>query len=156
MPSRKLLALVVLLSCAPGGAAAAGFNGALCYRVHFTQRDLGYVDETFYQKIQVTRPTTKTCFIQSLAQPADDYPAVYTGMCIFGDQIYLNMVGTQRHLNEPWADTEIMQVTLDKTSLNGDFYQVSHDYNTATGQLDDAYSVGTFTKVDDRLCASAQ
>lgn len=143
---------IALLLWSDMGYTLPSFSGDICYSVHFTKRNLTPVDETFSGKLHVKKINSKTCSLYLLAPQQDDGPGVFTGDCILADKIYVNMVETQIHTSEPWVDSEIFQVAIERDTLNGTFHQISHDYNTSTGEVDNGYASGTFTKVDKNNC----
>ncbi len=128
-------------------ALALTFNGDICYKVRYTQRETGAVNESINIKLHVKSLDANTCVAHSVITVPGDNPAFVSGTCSIGPtNIYLNLVETQVH-KENWVDSEIMQVRLDPATLNGTIRVFSHDYDTMTHSFGDGYASGTLTKI---------
>jgi len=145
--TRAFAAASALFFAAGNEALALTFSGDLCYKFHITQRETGPVNETYTGKFHVKPLDASTCVVHSLDAVPDDHLWFATGTCRLGSPtIYMNLTATNVHIDDG-VDTEIMQVRLASTTLNGTFRRVSNDYNPSTHTVDGSYSSGTLTKI---------
>jgi hypothetical protein len=130
-----------------GWSSAPVFSGDFCYKSHVTQRDTGPVNETFTLKIHVKSIDESTCVTTMLVAVPNDNPFFSSGTCIISSSIiYINFTGIQLH-KVNWVDTSILQMKLDRVSLNGTFSEISHDYNSSTHSFSEGHASGTVTKI---------
>lgn len=81
---------------------------------------------------------------QGYVIPPDDLPYVLSGSGVLtGDNLILTLTSSQEH-NSQWLDTGILQVSLNKATLSGTFYEVRTDLSPIR-TYSDGYSIGTLT-----------
>jgi hypothetical protein len=74
----------------------------------------------------------------------DDFPVMLSGSgVLLEDTLYLTLGDSQNHTDNSSDDTGILRVTINKSTLNGDFYEVSTDLDTSDKQIQHGYSIGT-------------
>ena len=79
----------------------------------------------------------------------NDGPFVMSGSGFMsGNTLTFTCRASQSHTSSPWRDGGVVQLSIDKTTLNGTFYSIGYDFNTDPGDriFDDRYSSGTLTR----------
>lgn len=79
----------------------------------------------------------------------DDGPVVMSGSgFLMGNTLEFTLCISQYHTSNTWRDTSTGHLSLDKTSLNGTFYDIGYDFKTdpTDRKFDGRYSVGTLTR----------
>jgi hypothetical protein len=79
----------------------------------------------------------------------DDGPVVMSGSgFMMGNTLEFTVSMSQNHTSNTWRDSSTGRLSLDRTTLNGTFYDIGHDFKTdpADRRFDGRYSAGTLTR----------
>jgi hypothetical protein len=79
----------------------------------------------------------------------DDGPVVMSGSGFMtGNTLEFTVSVSQYHTSNTWRDSSTGHLSLDRTTLNGTFYDIGHDFKSdpADRRLDDRYSTATLTR----------
>ena len=138
-----LLGLALLVP-APGWAQTPAYVGKVCIVSTVTTRQSGPVTP---QVIPIQLDATNlgaNVYAVSGAVTTGESPFVLTGTAIVvGGDLYFNMTTTQQH-PDGWRDTGVNQTRLNLSTMQGTFYEIGHDFSTATGTFDNSrYTAGT-------------
>lgn len=141
---RLALAALPLLWATAAAAQVPAYVGKVCLISTVTTRQTGPVAaQVLPILLDVTNLGANTYSVVGSVNPGDQ-PFVVAGTAsIIGGELYFNMTTTQRH-SDGWMDTGINQTRLNLSTMQGSFYEIGHDYNTANGQFDNSrYTAGT-------------
>ena len=88
--------------------------------------------------------------MQGYVNATGDGPVIFSGGgVLIGETLYLTLAATQQHTSNDWLDTDVIHVQLNRTTLNGTFYGVGHDFKTSSAGpspfFDSRFTEGTFT-----------
>jgi hypothetical protein len=142
---RHALAALPLLWAAAVPAQVPAYVGKVCLTSTVTARQTGPVTPQVVPiLLDVTNLGANTYSVMGAVTPGGDQPFVVAGTgTVIGGDLYLNMTTTQTHA-DGWMDTGINQTRLNLSTLQGTFYEIGHDFNTANGQFDvSRYTAGT-------------
>ena len=74
----------------------------------------------------------------------DDFPIVLTGSgVLLNDTLYLTLADSQNPTDNSSDGTGILRVTINKSTLDGNFYEVGTDLDTSYKIIDHSYCIGT-------------
>jgi hypothetical protein len=121
------------------------------WTLSITLREHGPVSESASMTGAITRMGGTYYSFQGYVNVQDDGPFILAGGgVLIGDILYLNLTGTQKHTGNDWRDTEVLHAELDKTTLNGTFFSVGHDFDVSTAgttqNFDTRFQAGTLTR----------
>jgi hypothetical protein len=127
------------------------YLGQSTWTITCTLDDEGEEGGSFTMTGAITRMGGTYYSFQGYVIQQDDDPFIMVGGGVLvGNILYLNMTGTIKHTGSDWRDTEVLQVQLDKTTLNGTFYSVSRDFDVSSAgpspDFDSRFQSGTFTR----------
>ena len=150
--SLVIMGVVGLLLLGAPSPGAAQYLGETTWTISKTQNEHGAVSpaQTFTLKGAITRMGGAYYTLQGYVDASPDGPFIVSGGgVLIGNLLYLTLSGSQKH-TDPWRDTAVMHVEVDKGTLNGSFSSVMHDFDTATAGLnpifDSSFAAGTFTR----------
>jgi hypothetical protein len=100
-------------------------------------------------KMAVTQMGGNYVTVQGYLELPDDGPVILSGGgALISDTVYLTVTATQKHTDKN-RDTEVMNIQLNKTTLNGTFYSVGSDFDVSTAgaspKFDTRFTSGTLT-----------
>ncbi len=129
---------------------APQYLGETTWTISITMTEHGTVSESAPLTGAIIHMGGAYYMMQGYVDPPDDGPVVLAGGgVLIGNVLYFSLTCTQQHTAGDWRDTEIIQVQLNKTTLNGNFYGVGHDFELgsvgASPVFDSRYSSGTLT-----------
>ncbi len=76
-----------------------------------------------------------------------DGPFVISGSGFMMDtDLVFTLSESQKHTDDNWCDSGVMHVRVDKSTLNGTFYDIGHDFDTSTRQFGERFTAGTLTR----------
>lgn len=143
-----VLWLVVL--CIPSWAATK-YLGESTWIITITMRENGIVTENMSGtvKMAVTQMGGNYVTVQGYLELPDDGPVILSGGgALINDTVHLTVIASQKHTDNN-RDTEVMNIQLNKTTLNGTFYSVGNDFDVSTAgnspEFDTRFSSGTLT-----------
>jgi hypothetical protein len=142
---RHGLAALPLLWALGAAAQVPSYLGKVCLISTITARQTGPVTpQVVPMLLDVTNLGANTYSVMGATTATGDQPFVVAGTAtIIGGELYFNMTTTQSHASG-WMDTGVNQTRLNLTTLQGTFYEIGHDFNTANGQFDTSrYTAGT-------------
>jgi len=147
------LAVLLLALLGTPSWGAPQYLGQSTWTLTITMNEKGTYSEppTGTITMAITRMGGTYYTVQGYIIPTDDDgPFILAGGgVLIGETFYLNLSGTQKHTDKPNRDTEIMQVQLNKTTLNGTFYSVGRDFNLndagPSPVWDSRFQAGTLT-----------
>src|SRR5450759_5131695 len=133
-------ALLLFMLFSSADALAQTFMGTFCWSTTITDSTVTgqVIPTTLIIKTDITNMGSNTSFtlIGNVAFPGD-YPLTLTGFGqIIGSTLYMDLLGSQKHLNEAWRDTSSMHASLDTATFSGTFYDIGNDFNPMTRQAD--------------------
>jgi hypothetical protein len=139
----------VLLLGSPSRGAAQ-FLGESVWTVSITQTEHGAKSQTFTMTGAITRAGTSYYTMQGYVNVPGDGPFILAGGgVLISDTLYLNLNTTQFHTDN-WRDTGVMQVQVNKNTLNGSFYEVGRDFDVNSAGtnpfFDSRYTSGNITR----------
>ena len=79
----------------------------------------------------------------------NDGPVVMSGSGFMsGNTLTLTLCVSQFHTSNSWRDGSVLHISIDKTTLDGTFYEIGYDFNTDPDDriFDNRYSAGTLTR----------
>ena len=85
---------------------------------------------------------------QGYVIPDDDGPFVLSGAGFLnGNTLVFTLADSQDHTSKTWRDSGVMHVSIDKSTQNGTFYDIGHDFDTGLSRncLIKDYTAGTLT-----------
>ena len=148
--SSAVFMLLILLGI-PGWGAPK-YLGESTWTVTITIREDGNVSENISGsvKMAITQTGGNYYTVQGYIELPDDGPYIMAGGgALIGETIYLNLTTTQKHTDGNWRDTGMMQVQLNKTTLNGTFYEIGYDFDVGSAgdspHFADRFTGGTLT-----------
>ena len=131
---------------------AAQYLGETTWTLTITQDENGPVDPPLIVPMKgcITLMGGAYYTMQIYVDPAPDgNPIGSGGGILVGNLLYLTLNHSQQHLGTD-RETGVTHVELDKSALNGTFYQVARSFNTATAGptpvFTDHFWAGTFTR----------
>lgn len=141
---RHALAALPLLWALGAAAQVPSYLGKVCLISTVTVRQTGPVAPQVYPiMLDVTNLGANTYSVVGSFRDIDQPFVVGGTASIIGGDLYFNMTTTQAH-SDGWMDTAVHQARLNLSTMQGTFYEIGHDYNTANGQFDvNRYSAGT-------------
>lgn len=142
---RHALAALPLLWALGAAAQVPSYLGKVCLISTVTVRQTGPVaPQVIPMQLDVTNLGASTYSVMGAVTATGDQPFVVANTAtIIGGDLYFNMTTTQAH-SDGWMDTAVHQARLNLSTMQGTFYEIGHDYNTANGQFDvNRYSAGT-------------
>lgn len=117
-----------------------------------------YIDDSYPDATKIGKSFTLTggvskvgdefYLFQGYVASGTDGPFVLSGsgFLMNGSTLVFTLSTSQQHTSEPYRDSGVMHVNIDKTSLNGTFYGLDNDFNTSTRTIDPfEYTAGTLT-----------
>jgi hypothetical protein len=156
--SRVTVALVVIASAcllilgAPGLGAAQQYLGQTTWTVTKTQDKHGPVNppQNFTFTGSITRMGGAYYTMQGYVNVPADGPFIAAGGgVLLGNLLYLTLSTSQRHVGTD-RDSRVLHLELNKTTLNGTYYEEGRDFDTATAGpspvFSDHFSAGTVTR----------
>lgn len=142
-----------LLILGTPAAVVAQYLGETIWTVSLTQDEYGPKSQTHTMTGAITRAGGAYYTMQGYAiVPGDDPFILSGGGVLIGETLYLNLTATQFHTDSPdnWRDSAVVQFQINKTTLNGTFYEVSHDFMlSSTGPspiFGNKFAAGTVTR----------
>ena len=73
-------------------------------------------------------------------------PFIMTGSgVLIGETLYFTLVESQQHAGDD-RDGGVMHVEINKTTQNGTFYDIGHDFNITSRAFSERYTSGTLTR----------
>jgi hypothetical protein len=80
---------------------------------------------------------------QGYVTAGTDGPFVMSGSgFMMGTTLVFTLSESQQHTSITWRDSGVMHVSIDKTTLNGTFYDIGHDFDPSTREFDQRYTAG--------------
>ncbi len=141
-----ILMVALQISDSISSVEASDYLGDVCWSFHKTEDDHGSTDETYLTRIGVTHMGGSYCILQGIIEVPDDNRFILDGTAvIIGNEVFITMNGSQDHSPDPWRDTDIIQMRLNLSTLNGTFWGNRLDFNTSTREFDHGYAAGTAT-----------
>ena len=145
-----IISVVWLLLLGAPSRAAAQYLGQSTWNISVTQRESGAVSESISMTGAITRTGGTYYTMQGHVSLPDDGPFILAGGgVLIGETLYLSLATAQHHTENSWRDTGVMHVQLNKTTLNGTFYEVGHDFQTSSigpsPVFDRRFTAGTVT-----------
>lgn len=142
-PAASLLCASIAMSSI---SHAEGYLGKVCLSSTVTERESGPVTEPSIVLAYEANHLGGGTYALSGSVNTPEGPFIFTG---FGHQagsiLYMNITSTQSHTTG-WRDTAVQQAQLNLTNFTGTFYENGRDYNPGTGQWDNRYTAGKFSK----------
>jgi hypothetical protein len=154
---KKTVVCVFLVSLALSilgtpAVVAAQYLGETTWTITITHDEHGVLDTpvNVTMKGSITHLGGAYYTVQTFVDPAPDgHPIGSGGGILVGDLLYLTLAHSQKHLSTD-REAGTTHVELDKSMLNGTFYQVVRSFNTATAGpspvFTDHYWAGTVTR----------
>jgi hypothetical protein len=144
---RQAMAALPLLwaTAVPAQAQVPAYVGKVCLISTITTRQSGPVTpQVVPVLLDVTNLGANTYSVVGAATATGGQPFVVGGTAtMIGGELFFNMTTTQTHA-DGWMDTGLNQTRLNVATMQGTFYEIGHDFNTANGQFDvSRYTAGT-------------
>ncbi len=80
---------------------------------------------------------------QGYVTAGTDGPFVISGSgFMMGTTLVFTLSESQEHTSDTWRDGGVMHVSVDKSSLNGTFYDIGHDFDQGTRAWDQRFTAG--------------
>ena len=106
------------------------------------------------QKFTITGGISKVggefYIFQGYVTVAGDGPFVLSGSGYTNTTgaLVFTLSGSQKHIgtNSAWRDIGVMNVNINRITLNGTFFGISNDFNTSTRLFDKWFTAGTLTR----------
>jgi len=142
-------AVWLVLLVAPSWAAPQ-YLGQSTWTISLTQNEDGPASGSATVTAAITRMGGTYYTMQGCIILPDDGPVILAGGgVLIGETLYLNLIATQSHTGSTWRDTGVWQVQLNKTTINGTFYEVGHDFLTSSSgpsrNFGNHFNMGTIT-----------
>jgi hypothetical protein len=111
-------------------------------------------DDTDSKKINITFTITggitkvgdEFYLFQGYVIPEGDGPFVVSGSGFLnGNTLEFTLSESQWHTSESWRDSGVMHVSIDKTTQDGTFYDIGHDFDQSARVFDQRFTAGTLT-----------
>jgi hypothetical protein len=155
-----VLAAVWLVILGAPSQGAAQYLGQSTWTVSVTQNEHGTVSESATMTGAVPHVGGAYYTMQGYANVHGDGPFILSGGgVLIGETLYLNLATAQLHTDNDWRDTGVMHVQLDKTTLNGTFYEVGHDFKLSSAgpspSFDTRFTAVTLTLTGARIVLSS-
>jgi hypothetical protein len=78
---------------------------------------------------------------------SDDGPFVLSGSGFMnGTTLVFTLSSSQKHTSNKWRDSGVMRVSINKSTLNGTFYDIGTDFNTGTRVFGHRFTAGTLIR----------
>lgn len=145
------MVLLLVFLCVPGWGAPR-YLGESTWTITITMDEDGQVSgsNTGTVKMAITQMGGSYYTVQGYLEMPDDGPFILSGGgVLIGDTFYFTVTGSQKHTDSDWRDTDIMQIQMNKDTLNGTFYSVGHDFDEssagASPDFDTRFTSGTLT-----------
>ena len=142
-----------LLILGAPAVVATQYLGETIWTVSLTQDEYGPKSQTFTMTGAITRAGGTYYTMQGYTIAPGDGPYILSGGgVLIGETLYLNLTGTRLHTDSPdnWRDSSVVQFQINKTTLNGTFFEVSHDFKlSSTGPspiFGNKFAAGTLTR----------
>jgi hypothetical protein len=108
--------------------------------------DSGQIGATFSVTGGISKVGDEFYLFQGYVTTGMSGPFIMTGSGILiGDTLYFTLVESQQHTGSD-RDGGVMHVEIDKTSQNGTFYDIGHDFNTTSRAFSQRFSAGSLTR----------
>ncbi len=148
---RKILVLVGLLSLAlltwpPAGSAQ--YLGEVIWTATITQKETGPVvpPETATLTAGLTRVGGNYYSLQGLVTGIP-YPVVLSGGGVLsGDTLILTSSSGQKEEAHTTKAGSVVYLAINRTTLNGEFFEVGAKFNTVSRTFQSQYTAGTLTR----------
>lgn len=147
----SLTLLLVLGLCIGDALAVSSVNylGKTTWTVIITDDtdDAGNIGDTFTLTGGISRVGDEFYMFQGYVSLADDEPCIMTGSgVVVGNSLLLTLSESQTHNDSAWHNSGVMHVALDRSSLNGTFYDISNAFNTTTRHFHETFTSGTLSR----------
>ncbi len=146
-----LTALLVLgLSIANAQAVnSVNYLGKSTWTVTITESTTvpSNVGATFTITGGVSKVGDEFYLFQGYVTAGTDGPFVLSGSgFLMGTTLKFTLSTSQEHTNSQWRDSGVMHVSMDKTTLNGTFYEVALHYDRGAKKFDQSFTAGTLVR----------
>ena len=132
---------------------AAQYLGETIWTVSLTQDEYGPKSQTHTMTGAITRAGGAYYTMQGYTIVPGDEPLILSGGgVLIGETLYLNLTSSLLHTDSPedWRDSGVVQIQINKTTLNGTFYAVYHNFKlSSTGPspiFGSGFAAGTVTR----------
>ncbi len=131
----SVLTLTALLVLGLGITSALGTNVTYLGKTTWTatitdDTDPTKIGATFTVTGGVSKVGGEFYMFQGYVTPDTDGPFVISGSgFLMGNTLVFTASESQQHTIETWRDSGVMHISIDKTTLNGTFYDIGTDYN---------------------------
>ena len=142
-----VLSIWFLLALTIPNAMADTYLGQTTWTVEISESSSNPPGVTLTLTGGITRVGGTYYLFQGYVLPPDgDLPFVLSGSgVLIGKNLLLTLTTSQEHTSS-WRDTGVLRATIDKTSLNGSFYEVRTDLDLSDKTFHREYSLGTLTR----------
>jgi hypothetical protein len=118
-------------------------TGDYCWTVRVTQDEEGAVTvPAMTVKFHITVLDPTNVVMAGKVNVAGDDPFTIMGVgTVMGANLVANLTTSQIH-GDGWRDTGVMRATIKASDLSGTFYEIGHDFDTASRGFDQRYTSG--------------
>ena len=147
-----LTALMILGLSVSNALAVNSFNylGKTTWTITITDSTMaGQKGQKFTITGGISKVGGEFYLFQGYVTVAGDGPFVISGSgYMTGTTLVFTLSGSQKHIgtNSTWRDIAVMNVSINKTTLNGTFFGISSDFNTSSRLFDKWFNAGTLTR----------
>jgi hypothetical protein len=145
-----ILAAVCMVLLSAPSRGLAQYLGESTWTSSVTYNKHGTASGSFSMTGAITRMGGTYYTMQGYTILPNDGPLILAGGgVLIGETLYLNLTVAQQHTDNSWRDTGVLHLQLNKTTLNGTFYDVGHDFDTdsigPSPVFDSRFETGTVT-----------
>lgn len=143
-----LSALLILGVSASNVLAASSvtYLGKTTWTAYINDDTGGHAGVSFTITGGVSKVGDEFYLFQGYVTSGTDGPFVMSGSGFMnGSTLEFTLSESQQHTSETWRDSGVMHVIIDKTTQNGTFYDIGHDFDTSARTWDQRYTAGTLT-----------
>jgi hypothetical protein len=142
--------LILGLSLANALAGSVNYLGKTTWSVTITDDNKPEkIGAIFTMTGGISKVGDEFYLFQGYVSQGTDGPFIMAGSGVMiGNTLFFTLSESQKHTSSTWRDSGVMHVTIDKTTLNGTFFDIGHDFNTDAGSrtFDQRYTAGTLTR----------
>jgi hypothetical protein len=104
------------------------------------------INQTFTVTGGISKVGDEFYLFQGYVIPNGDGPFVMSGSGFLnGTTLEFTLSESQQHTSETWRDGGVMHVSIDKSTQNGTFYDIGHDFDQGGRTWDQRFTAGTLT-----------
>ena len=105
------------------------------------------IGDTFTLTGGISRVGDEFYLFQGYVTLPDDGPFIMSGSgALIGSTLYLTISESQKHTDSAWRDSGVMHVSLDKATMNGNFFDIALSFNSTTRMFDQGFTAGTLSR----------